>query len=1061
MRKIKVFISSVIEEEAGYKDRRDAVEEATVELNRDGRFNFEAVRVDRFPAQDKSSQKACLDSVNESDIYLGIYGKSYGWKDSPVGLSPTHEEFREAKNKKPILVFVEDIPKEERESEQREFLKEVEDYVDGHYRKKFKIVSDLKHEVYRALLDLMNAEFEQCLQDYSKSLLQNLQNERERINRQWGENIEPLRISEIVQLELMEEKKDEKQKEENSERINKRLTPSDALKEQRLLIVGDAGAGKSTLLQWITYTYAEQILKSQNLPVPVYLELKWYKDNLRKLIEDHFSKNNVECNEERVIDWIKKGGFLFLLDGFDELDDPMMCLKDIKELMSFSKENRFVVTSRRVDSSKVVEDLEFQRVEVKHLSDSQIELFIEKYLGKERGFRLLKDLEKQDLLKEARNPLILWFMILEFQREESQISLNRGMLFKNVIEHRFLKEWERKHAKEVYQKYTNLKITVLSKLAFAMIGIENSVKIKEVKAEEIIYSLLKEGRKDYKEIGYTIKEQLLASHVLIKVGSQLSFWHKNFREYFAALELLELFSRDPEEFVKRYATKRWKESILFLVGIMDDEPSDFVDRLVQPFWRYFLRSQYPTSFRLSLAAKCIGVSNKIKSETQDKVINLLCNIIKWEEKYEKRYIPGVLWCPIVSNTAAMRALGETNKEKAAEFLGDFLTNHACRHIPCVFCQDAFEALENMPKTEKILNSLLFAALWHEDKSVRFHAADVLREYMTQDVALKLVKTMLSKDEKSYIRERAIHITCGDVFRIDFITNQISHVELKRPEIVIDPLIQIALQEEYDGLGGKAASALGYYNGEDKEEKIVNPLIHALHKNHESNIRVNAAHALIYHFSHKVRNALIQALSDDNARVRIQAAYTLSYVGIKTPEEENEASRKLSRLFSDEDPTVRQNAVYTYGIIGQSPTDEELSLLINLLRDNNISVRHRAAEALGRLKARAALDALKQMVYDEKYADSWASAIWAILQIEPSFSEVIKENNWEYPYIMQLSDDDIDNRRVAVDVLGRIGTEKSIPVLKEMYRDYDESSDIRGKLYYAIQDIEDRIKTINK
>lgn len=1052
MRKIKVFISSVIDE---YKDRRDAVEEAIVKLNRDGRFNFEVVRVDKFPAQDKSSQKACLDGVNESDIYLGIYGRGYGWKDSPVGLSPTHEEFREAKNKKPILVFVEEIPGEEREPEQREFLKEVEDYVDGRHRTKFKTVSDLKLEVFRALLNLMNAEFEQRLPDYSKALLQNIQNERERINRQWGENIEPLRISEIVHLELIEGQKDEKQKEEKSERINKSLTPSDALKEPRLLIVGDAGAGKSTLLQWITYTHAEQILKSQNLPVPVYLELKWYKDSLLELIAASFRDNNVRCNEEKVQDWIKKGSFLFLLDGFDELDNPIRCLKDIKELMSFSKENRFVVTTRGVDSSKDVEDFEFQRVEVKQLSDSQIELFIENYLGKEKGSNLLKELERHNLLNEAKNPLILWFMILEFQGEEAQISLNRGMLFKNVIEHHFLKEWERKHAKDDNQKYTDLKINILSKLAFSMIGKENSVKIEEEKAEEIIYGLLKEGRKDYKELGYTIKKQLLTSHVLIKVGSQVNFWHKSFRDYFAALELIELFSRDPEEFVKRYATERWEESILFFVGIMDD-PSDFVNRLIPPFWRYFLNYRSLVFFRLSLAAKCIGASNKVNRATKQKVIGTLIKVVQlYRDDISPRVLPLELLFLLNHSDykdsvyKAIHALGATKTENAAEFLGITLKDHRCHFDSCGFCEEVVKTIGNMPSPLiiKIQDPLLFAARWHKSRWVKILINEILRENMSQEIALKIIEVMLNKNEKKEFRYWAIYIMKGNQGQ-----------DLKYQDKSIEPLIQVALEEDDVDLRKSAATGLGggHRKDNDAEKKMVNLLIHALHTDPDANVRANAAYALVYQPSDKVPKALIQALDDNDANVLGCAVNSLAYIKPNTSEDENEASQKLLRLFDHKDTDVRINALWTYKFIRKAPTDEEITKLINLLEDGNISIRYEAAEALGRLKARTALDALIQMVFDEKYDYPWAFAIWAILQIEPSFSEVIKEKGWEYPYLKQLSDDDIDNRRLAAEVLRRIGTEKSLPVLKEMYKDYDESSDIKGKLYYAIRDIEDRI-----
>ena len=1058
MGKIKVFISSVIE---NYEDRRDAAEEAILELNRDQGFNFEAIRIEpaKYPAVNKTPQKACLDGVKECDIYLGIYPRNnYGWQESPVGISPTDEEFMQAvKDDKCRLVFVENT--EKIDFRQKEFLKKVGEYVEGRFWNEFESrnVDQLKHMVYRALRNFMKANFEERRLNYLNAILK----QYKQINRPWECS---LPVSEIVQLELIliEEKQEEKEFstkydeiERHLENLPKSLLFSDGIKEnQRLLIIGDPGAGKSTSLQWITYSYAEQILSStqKELHVPIYLELLSYDDSLLKLIVDSFSKNGIKCDEETITDWIKREKFIFLLDGFDELDNPSKCLKEIKHLMALSQENQFVVASRKMEQLKDLQNLQFKKVEVKQLSDSQIELFIEKYLGKEKGSKLLKELEKYNLLKEAKNPLILWFMILEFQGEKSQISINKGMLFKNVIEHRFLKDWERKHAKHNIQKYTDLKINVLSKLAFFMIGKEYSVKIKEVKAEEIICNLLKEGRRDYKELGDTIKEQLLASHILIKVGSQVSFWHKSFRDYFAALELVELFSRDPKEFVKRYATERWEDSILFLVGIMED-PSDFVDRLVQPFWQYFLNYRSLVFFRLSLAAKCVGANNRISIKTQQKVIGQLTSIIQiWESKGKIR---DLLFPISFYVKEAFQALGETKSETVAELMGEFLENHKCADTQwqsCGFCQWAVKALREVPLTEKAQNSLLYTALCHKDGAVSGDAMEIIKENwenLSQRVISKLVQKVGDINEETEIRKRALYTIRG--------YDLVHAMERKYPDEVLDTFIKMALEEECDDLRTSAASALCYYKEEDKEDRIVNPLIQALLKNPKHDIRANAAYALVYQSSNKVPKALIQALYDEDGKVLRYAAQSLAYIHPNTSEDENEASQKLLRLFDHKDTDVRINALWSYKFIRKAPTDEEITKLINLLEDGNISIRYEAAEALGRLKARAALVALIQLVFDEKYADPWASAIWAISQIVPSFSEVVKENGWEDAYIDMLNDENIETRRFAATVLRRIGTGKALPALKEIDEDCEKKRGMNGELFYAIRDIEARIR----
>ncbi len=1057
MKKIKVFISSIIE---GYKDRRDAAEDAILCLNRDEGLNFEVIRAENFPAQGKKSpQRACLDAVNESDIYLGIYGESYGWINPMSNKSPTEEEFDEAwedKNRKHIFAFVEETA--HKDSRQLEFLKKVEDYIEGRFRKNFANIDALKYEVAQALRNSVKTSFEECLQNYLKTVLKKYAI----IIWPWVVSDNPFPINEIIQLNIKQHIENESEKE--VETIDKfcenpadnSLILSGAIKDnQKLIIVGNPGAGKSTLLQWVAHSYAEQLLTSpqKEIPVPVYLELKWYKDNLLSLIAICFRENSVICDEDTLKDWIKKGNFLFLLDGFDELDDPSSFLKDFKELKSFSDENKFVITSRKIEKLKDIQEhnLQFKTLEVNQLSDSQIELFIEKYIGKQKRDRLLKELEKHNLINEARNPLMLRFMTLEFQKDLEQKSTNKGKLFKSVIENHFIAKWESKvlPTEMDIQKNVDLKIKSLSKLAFSMMAEKDLVKIEADKAKEIIDVFLKDGRPNYKDLRDEILRQLFRSHILIKAGSQIGFWHKTFRDYFAAIELTEIVSKNTDKFMKQFVNEKWVEPMLFAVGLMGN-PSDFVNRLIQPFWRYFLKSRDRILFRLSLAAKCIGANNAVSIETQQKVIEQLTSIIR---KSKSGLIP--LFFPVLFDVdKAFQALGDTKSEKVAEFLGEFIEDHECKaaqwisgNYPCGYCQWAIKALQNMPLSEKTQNILLYAALRHKDGVVSHDAIDILGMDISPEIISKLIHILADKNEGVEVRSDAIYILKGGY--------DLSRAKSQFPDEVINSLIAIALEEENDDLRTQAASTLRHHEGEDRYEKIVNPLIHALLENPDANVRANAAYPLYYHTDQKVQKALIKAMDDKDEEVRARAVHALTCNRPRLLEDKTEASQKLVRLFYDTATKVRINALWTFGIIREGTTDEEVMELINLLKDNNVGVRYFAAEALGRLKAQAALEALKQMVENEEQVYPWAYAIWAILQIEPSFAEIIKEKEWEYPYINKLYDDDVNERKTAVEILRRIGTGKALPFLEEIKKDYEKSKVFRGELFYAIRDIEER------
>jgi len=138
---VKVFISSLI---TGYEHFRAAALDAATTLG------HTVLRAEDFPASPGTAQQACLAAVRESDVVVLLLGERYG-APQVSGLSATHEEYREARDRKPVLVFVEGAVSPE--PTQQAFLDEVQAWTTGHVRSSFSTPEELGQGVVRALHD--------------------------------------------------------------------------------------------------------------------------------------------------------------------------------------------------------------------------------------------------------------------------------------------------------------------------------------------------------------------------------------------------------------------------------------------------------------------------------------------------------------------------------------------------------------------------------------------------------------------------------------------------------------------------------------------------------------------------------------------------------------------------------------------------------------------------------------------------------------------------------------------------------------------------------------------
>jgi len=135
----RVFLSSVME---GFKEYRQAARKGIIAAG------GEPVLIEDFPALSLSPRNACLDGVASCDILISVIG-SRGGTIAPSGKLVVEEEYEEALSRKmPIMVFVEDVGRDE---DSQRLVEKLSHYVEGFLRPTFMTPEELEKTVREAL----------------------------------------------------------------------------------------------------------------------------------------------------------------------------------------------------------------------------------------------------------------------------------------------------------------------------------------------------------------------------------------------------------------------------------------------------------------------------------------------------------------------------------------------------------------------------------------------------------------------------------------------------------------------------------------------------------------------------------------------------------------------------------------------------------------------------------------------------------------------------------------------------------------------------------------------
>ena len=253
-----------------------------------------------------------------------------------------------------------------------------------------------------------------------------------------------------------------------------------ANEKQYLMVLGGPGIGKSTFLRKLGIEALKQEGQFERERIPVLIELKTLRQSevdLFEVVAAEFKTCGFPAAGDFTAKALQQGRLLVLLDGLDEV--PKQNLNNVTECIEtfvdrYDK-NCFVASCRiaAYDSSF----RRFTDVTISEFDDEQIQQFINRWFNSEldrqdqtaeRYWDLLSQPENQGAKELAQTPLLLTFLCLVYDREQTLPKV-RSSLYGDAL-NILLKEWaaqKRLERDEIYEGfYPDLEKELLAQVAY-------------------------------------------------------------------------------------------------------------------------------------------------------------------------------------------------------------------------------------------------------------------------------------------------------------------------------------------------------------------------------------------------------------------------------------------------------------------------------------------------------------------------------------------------------------------------------------------------------------------
>ncbi len=191
-------------------------------------------------------------------------------------------------------------------------------------------------------------------------------------------------------------------------------------KFKKVLICDHGGMGKSTILKWLFRSAT-----IQNKGIPIFIELRSLnnKNTIIDEITNQLQPIDKELEKTLTRDLIAKGGFIFFLDGYDEIskNNKKDVTRDLSNFISKANGNLFIMSSRPEDALKTFGD--FQEFSIDRLTEDEAYELIKKIGNNNvKSLQLVEQLKsdkRKELTEFLQSPLLISLLYKKFEHRET------------------------------------------------------------------------------------------------------------------------------------------------------------------------------------------------------------------------------------------------------------------------------------------------------------------------------------------------------------------------------------------------------------------------------------------------------------------------------------------------------------------------------------------------------------------------------------------------------------------------------------------------------------------